>query len=118
MDLISLYLERDILPEEKSKAKKVQRKEIGRCKGKVGSRLFNSKPKTTWTRINRMDFGLGGLARAITFPTLGKRDMRDTVGERIDEHETKRGKVINEEGLSKEISAGVDSHPCRKQLGC
>ena len=84
----------------------------------AGSGLFNSKPKTTWTRINRMDFGLGGLARAITFPTLGKRDMRDTVGERIDEHETKRGKVINEEGLSKEISAGVDSHPCRKQLGC
>ena len=23
------------------------------------------KPKSTWTRINRMDFGLGGLARAI-----------------------------------------------------
>ena len=39
MNPISLYLERDILPEEKSKAKKVQRKEIGQCKGKVDRRI-------------------------------------------------------------------------------
>ena len=81
----------------------------------TGSGLSNSKPKTTWTRINKMDFGLDGLARAITLPTLGKRDTRNIVGEQIDEHKTKRGKVINEEGLPKEISVGVDSHPCRKQ---
>ena len=34
----------------------------------------NSKPKGTWTRINRMDFGLGGLTKAIIIPRLGKRD--------------------------------------------
>ena len=55
-----------------------------------------------------------GLAREITIPTLQKRDIRDTVGEQIDEHETKRGKVINEDRFSKEILVGVDSHPCRK----
>ena len=35
-----------------------------------------SMPKTTWTRINRMDFGLGGLTKALTLPSLGKRDTR------------------------------------------
>ncbi|KAK9985251.1 hypothetical protein SO802_030202 [Lithocarpus litseifolius] len=42
-----------------------------------GAGLSNLKPKSTWTRFNRMEFGFGGLARAITLPTLGKRDMRD-----------------------------------------
>nr|POF18187.1 hypothetical protein CFP56_50722 [Quercus suber] len=46
-----------------------------------GARLSNFKPKSTWTRFNRMEFGLGGLACAITLLTLGKRDMRDDVGE-------------------------------------
>ena len=50
-----------------------------------------------------MDFGLDGFAREITIPTLRKKDMRDIVGEQIDEHETKRGKVINEDRFSKEI---------------
>lgn len=31
------------------------------------------KPKSTWTRINRMDFGLGGLSKAFMLPTSGKR---------------------------------------------
>ena len=79
-----------------------------------GAGLSNSKPKTTWTWINKMDFGLDGFAREITIPTLRKKDMRDIVGEQIDEHETKRGKVINEDRFSKEIQVGVDSHPCRK----
>ncbi|KAK7841097.1 uncharacterized protein CFP56_015777 [Quercus suber] len=34
------------------------------------------KPKSTWTRINRMDFGLGGFTNSITLPGLGKRDKR------------------------------------------
>lgn len=33
-----------------------------------------SKPKTTWIRINMMDFGLSWLSRALTLPTLGKSD--------------------------------------------
>lgn len=36
-----------------------------------GSRPSSSKPKHKWTRINMMDFGLGGLARVITLPALG-----------------------------------------------
>lgn len=80
-----------------------------------GARLSNFKPKSTWTRFNRMEFGPGGLARAITLPTLGKRDMRDDVGEQVDENEHKRGKVVNEEGVSDDLSMGVDNHLCRKQ---
>lgn len=34
-----------------------------------------SKPNGTWTRINRMDFGLGGLTRAITIPGLGRETL-------------------------------------------
>nr|POF03385.1 hypothetical protein CFP56_60574 [Quercus suber] len=35
------------------------------------------KPKTTLTRINRMDFGLGGLAKAIAIPRLHKCELWD-----------------------------------------
>ena len=77
--------------------------------------LPNFKPKSTWTRFNRMEFGLSGLARAITLPTLGKRDIRDDVGEQVDGNERKRGKVVNAGGVSEDLSAGVVSHPCRKQ---
>ena len=80
-----------------------------------GAGLSNFKPKSTWTRFNRMEFGLGGLACAITFPSLGKRDMRDDVGEQVDENEHKRGKVVNEGGVSEDLSTGVDSYPCQKQ---
>ena len=80
-----------------------------------GAGLSNFKPKSTWTRFNRMEFGLGGLARAITLPTLGKRNLRDDVDEQVDGNEHKRGKVDNEDGFSEDLSAGVDSHPCRKQ---
>ena len=79
-----------------------------------GAGLSNYKPKPTWTRFNRMEFGLGGLARAITLPTLGKRDTRDEVSEQVDENEHKRRKVVNKDGSSKDLSAGVDNHPCRK----
>ena len=76
---------------------------------------FTTRPKTTWTRISRMDFGLGGLARAITLPSLGKRDVRETSSGQTKEHETKRGRVLNEEDNVVDISAGVDSHPCQEQ---
>lgn len=35
------------------------------------------KPKGTWIRINRMDFGLSGFSKSITLPGLGKRETRD-----------------------------------------
>ena len=59
-----------------------------------------------------MDFGLGGLARALMLPSLGKRDTRKTSSGQDEDHQTKRGRV---EGSDVEISAGVDSHPCQKQ---
>lgn len=68
-----------------------------------GAGLSNFKPKSTWTQFNRMEFGLGGVARAITLPTLGKRDMRDDVGKQVDETQQKRGKVVNEEGVSDDL---------------
>lgn len=41
------------------------------------SGLNNVKAKGTWTRINRMDFGLGGFSKAIMLPGLGKRESRE-----------------------------------------
>nr|POE85718.1 hypothetical protein CFP56_35836 [Quercus suber] len=80
-----------------------------------GAGLSNFKPKSTWTRFNRMEFGLGGLAHAITLSPLGKKDMRDDVDEQVDGNEHKRGKVDNGGGFSEDLSARVDNHPCRKQ---
>ena len=65
-----------------------------------------------------MDFGLGGLARALMLPSLEKRDTRKTSSGQDEDHQTKRGRVEGRdvvEGSDVEISAGVDSHPCRKQ---
>ena len=68
-----------------------------------------------WTRINRKDFGLSGLVRAITLPALGKRDLKDNVGRQYEEHDTKKGKMVNEEGSFVDTSSpgegGGDSHP-------
>ena len=78
----------------------------------------SSRPKTTWTRINRMDFELGGLARALMLPSLGKKDTRTTSSGQDEDHQTKKGRVEGRdvvEGNDVEISAGVDSHPCQKQ---
>ena len=33
----------------------------------------NLKPKSIWTRINRMDFGHGGLSKAFMLSTRAKR---------------------------------------------
>ena len=77
-----------------------------------------SRPKTTWTRINRMDFGLGGLTKALTLPSLGKRDTRTNSSDQDEDLQTKKGTVEvrgSVEGSDAKISAGVDSHPCRKQ---
>ena len=32
------------------------------------------KPKSSWTRFNRMDFGLGGLQKVL-LPSIGKRHL-------------------------------------------
>ena len=68
-----------------------------------------------WTRINRKDFGLRGLVGEITLPALGKRDLKDNVGRQYEEQDTKKGKVVNEEGSFVDTSSpgegGGDSHP-------
>ena len=43
-------------------------------------RPSNNKPKGTWTRINRMDFGLSGFTQSIALLGLGMRDTRETQG--------------------------------------
>ena len=75
----------------------------------------NSEPKGTWTRINRMDFGLAGLTKAITISGLGKRDSRDVKERQHDEQLIKQGKASSAEGSMECRSAGVENHPCREQ---
>ena len=73
------------------------------------------KPKNTWTRMNRMDFGLSGLTKSITLPGLGKRDVREREGMQIEEQNAKRGRLSVEEKTKDDVSAGVESHPRREQ---
>ena len=73
------------------------------------------KPKITWTRMNRMDFGLSGLTKSITLPSLGKRDTREREGLQNEEQNAKRGRLSDEEKTKDDVSAGVESHPCREQ---
>ena len=40
------------------------------------------KPKSIWTRFNCMDFGLGGLSKALMLPAHGKR-INDSVMEEV-----------------------------------
>ena len=73
------------------------------------------KSKSTWTRINRMDFGLGSLARAFATSRLGKRELSDEDCEQDEQHRNKRNKQDEVEGSLDDISAGVDGHPYREQ---
>ena len=73
------------------------------------------KPKSTWTRMNRMDFGLSGFTKSITLPGLGKRDAREIQGLQLEEQNLKKGRLCSEEEINNDVSAGVESHPCREQ---
>ena len=74
-------------------------------------------PKSTWTSINRMDFGLSGFTKNLVLPTLGKREAphnaKPNLGGSQPAPSLKRG-IIDEANID-EISVGVESHPCRKQ---
>lgn len=78
-----------------------------------------SKPKATWTRINRMDFGLSGFTKALNLPTLDKGDLatEDTVSLDVKQESlgVKRGKVDNEGVINVDESARVEIHPYREQ---
>ena len=77
------------------------------------------KPKSTWTRFNRMDFRLEGLSKALMLPTRGKRNNETVLEEGqceiLGSRETKRVRVGSGDDLDNVISAGVESHPCREQ---
>ncbi|KAL0009471.1 hypothetical protein SO802_010973 [Lithocarpus litseifolius] len=73
------------------------------------------KPKSTWTRINRMDFGLGGLAKAFAMSGLGKRELSGDDFEQDEEQRNKRSKQDEVDGSFVDTSVRVDSHPCREQ---
>ena len=80
-----------------------------------GSRL--TKPKPTWTRINRMDFGLSGFTKNLVLPMLGKREAPHNAMPNLDGSQSapslKRGRI--DEANIDEISAGVESHPSLQQ---
>ena len=73
------------------------------------------KSKSMWTRINRMDFGLGGLARAFATSRLGKHELNDEDCEQDEQQRNKRNKQDEVKGSFDDISAGVDGQPCREQ---
>ena len=79
----------------------------------------NLKPKSTWTRINQMDFGLGGLSKALLLPTRGKRrsesNREEEQHENIDIREAKHVKVVGGDDVENTISTGVESHPFQEQ---
>nr|POF16014.1 hypothetical protein CFP56_75990 [Quercus suber] len=52
-----------------------------------------SRPKTTRTHINRMDFRLGGLTKALTLPSPEKRDTHTNNSDQDEDHQTKKGRV-------------------------
>ena len=67
------------------------------------------KPKSSWTRFNRMDFGLGDLQKVL-LPSNGKRPLPANFDGNLnikgEEGRTKRGKVENEEASVFERSVG------------
>lgn len=85
--------------------------------GLHGFRL--TKPKSTWTRINRMDFGLGEISKAFKLPSLGKRNSKLDVGEGTEANSetrvVKRGEGEQHDIDFDDISAGVEIHPCQEQ---
>ena len=79
----------------------------------------SSQIQGKWTRLNRMDFGLCGITKALNLPILGKRGtylrtkMDISLGQ--EEQLVKRGKFNESSAKEDDILAGVVSHPCREQ---
>lgn len=78
-----------------------------------------NKPKSMWTRLNRMDVGPIESASIITKSMTGKRGMEDALAAEYnrDTESTfhKCSKVVKEDGNEVNISAGGDDHLCREQ---
>ena len=76
-----------------------------------------TKLKSTWTRIMRMDYGLGSIIRATDTPVLGKRrsptDLHATIPDEVEKIQRRKRKKLdqnNDDGLAR-----VVDHPCREQ---
>ena len=69
-----------------------------------------TKPRSTWKRINRMDFGLGEISKAFKLPSLGKRnsklDAREGTEADSETRVVKRGKGEQHDIDFYDISAG------------
>ena len=77
------------------------------------------RPKSTWVRINRMEYGSSLHEKPSNQTTLGKRGnmmSEESVMCGDDEVQNfKRGKMEAQASFDCQISAGVVDHPCRKQ---
>ena len=78
-----------------------------------------NRPKSTWTRSNRMDVGPLDIANSTIKSTMGKRGVGEVLVEdcnrEIETTSNKRSKVDGEDGKSAYISVGVEDHPCQEQ---
>jgi len=74
----------------------------------------NLRPKGMWTRINRMELGLGEPTKASNIHALGKRNSREVQEGQVDIQDAKRGKMDNDDGSTDYVSARVEDHPCRE----
>ena len=72
----------------------------------------NVNPKGSWTRVNRINFGLGGFSKTIILPGLGKRESREPYEGQAEEQICKKGKLNSDDENNDHGSVGVESHPC------
>ena len=76
-----------------------------------------TKLKSTWTRIMRMDYGLGSIIRATDTPVLGKRgsptDLHATIPDEEEEIQKRKREKFDQN--NDDGSARVFDHPCREQ---
>lgn len=84
--------------------------------GQSGPKL--PKPKATWTRIIRMDYGLGDIIRAAEGPFLVKRGSAHNVKNPIMDMEEDVQRATKHEKVTQifdDISPGLDLHLYREQ---
>nr|POE54810.1 hypothetical protein CFP56_55552 [Quercus suber] len=75
------------------------------------------KKQSTWTRIMRMDYGLGSFSKAAEGPILGKRGSEQNSNLSLPRTEEEIQKVKREKLTSNatDVLVRVDGHPCREQ---
>ena len=78
-----------------------------------------NRPKPTWTRLNRMDYGPVVSSNNNLKSIVGKRGLEDFLYEdnsrEAEPTYSKRSKGDKEDGKPDNTTAGMDDHPCREQ---